>query len=36
MYDAIPHEKQLKNWRRDAKNLIEQVTPKWLDHSKGW
>jgi len=37
MYDAISHEKQLKNWRREWKNnLIEKVNPQWLDLSTDW
>ena len=37
MYDAISHEKQLKNWRREWKNnLIERVNPQWLDLSTDW
>ena len=35
--DAIAHEKQLKNWRRDKKiQLIESVNPSWDDLSAGW
>jgi putative endonuclease len=35
--DAISHEKQLKNWRRDKKiQLIESVNPSWEDLSAGW
>jgi putative endonuclease len=37
MRNAIDREKQIKNWRREKKNLLVQLqNPQWRDLSEGW